>query len=479
MFPNTHPNFLHHLPMEQNITPSMDFGPFRETPPLPIQQIDINDDNLTAPTRITQWLSSNSVISPAAWEKIQEEESKARGTFCKRFSVSNTPENVKPKRFPNPRFADRNVDDLPHFHEIGFGFCGHIFDSKHCRDVVFKRAKPGYYDDLRKDAEFHEKTYEAMRRFKPDLLRMPRFHSFIEADDAWWSREGHQDLATQSSRPPILCSEKIKFLPKDIRDSLIEVFSNPACHDVHKANILNRDCLLRIYLGKRLPPNTPIREFKLRNFEMTLEKLELLDMCKEPLARSIAQGLALMHWGSECDARDVEFVFGFGTMMTPTLEELEEMIHNLDLKIESRKFSLMWRTIKVWLLDFNQCRKIEMNREGVEKCVQAFWDNDPYYPRPGTGNDADENLWDCFKDAYLAASNAILDSKFGFKRQLPASFIDGVVARGKVLYHSGIKISGPPRGPPKGPPKCPPRSKEGTKGNQKRVLLEANASHLV
>lgn len=40
------------------------------------------------------------------------------------------------------------------------------------------------------------------------------------------------------------------------------------------------------------------------------------------------------------------------------------------------------RPVHMWLLDFNQCGAISLDDVGVDSVVKAFWENDPYYPRP-------------------------------------------------------------------------------------------------
>lgn len=49
-----------------------------------------------------------------------------------------------------------------------------------------------------------------------------------------------------------------------------------------------------------------------------------------------------------------------------------------------------------------------MDEAGLENAVKAFKMNDPYYPKPGRGED---RLWDQFKKDYMAQSREILEEE--------------------------------------------------------------------
>ena len=159
---------------------------------------------------------------------------------------------------------------------------------------------------------------------------------------------------------PLLVSERILPLPRHVREALIDIWCPEGRRDVR-----NRDCLMRIYLGQRHSKGTPYGgNFSLRNFKLTLEKVEQLGLEKGPMAVAIAEGLAALHWGARCNAQDVEFVIG-----TSRIPEDDHQVR---------------RTVDVWLLDFNQCTPITMDEKGCMEAAKAFWGNDPYYPRPLT-----------------------------------------------------------------------------------------------
>jgi hypothetical protein len=45
-----------------------------------------------------------------------------------------------------------------------------------------------------------------------------------------------------------------------------------------------------------------------------------------------------------------------------------------------------------------------VDEAGVEQACAAFFKNDPFYPRPGTGEAADEELWMVFKQRFRESS---------------------------------------------------------------------------
>ena len=69
-----------------------------------------------------------------------------------------------------------------------------------------------------------------------------------------------------------------------------------------------------------------------------------------------------------------------------------------------------------------------MNTKGVKLLVRAFWNNDPYTPRPSADHDIDVELWDHFRQRYLESSFGSLRKEL---RHLPQLFIEGVEAEGK------------------------------------------------
>lgn len=133
-----------------------------------------------------------------------------------------------------------------------------------------------------------------------------------------------------------------------------------------------------------------------------------------------------MHWVAETDARDVEFVLGSG----PTLLQSQPVVSPLSyaeikemracssiLALTTRDFRR--RVTHLWVLDFNQCSDISLNREGVARAVDAFLINDPYFPRLLADNRKDQKLWKVFRDKYLSMAESAVSGKSSKVRELP------------------------------------------------------------
>ena len=105
-----------------------------------------------------------------------------------------------------------------------------------------------------------------------------------------------------------------------------------------------------------------------------------------------------MYWKAHIDANDVEFV------LSPQTNGKEESSE------ESSRQAIMSTSLGkhcVWILDFDCCRNMPCDEDGVEQAVAAFFRNDPYYPRPGReGND--RLLWEEFKKQFLTTSENVL-----------------------------------------------------------------------
>jgi len=80
--------------------------------------------------------------------------------------------------------------------------------------------------------------------------------------------------------------------------------------------------------------------------------------------------LGRLHWRAGYDGRDVEFVMG------------------------GASFS----GVAMYIIDFNQMRTWNRNPNETQQLVEAFYTNDPYYPRPNP----DDPLYKEFSDGYLS-----------------------------------------------------------------------------
>jgi hypothetical protein len=120
---------------------------------------------------------------------------------------------------------------------------------------------------------------------------------------------------------------------------------------------------------------------------MHVDQMEDLGLDVKAYAEPMAEALALMHWGAGVDAGDVEYV------LAPPRSSSSSAFQSSFLGEHT-----------MWILDFDCVRRITMNGAGLERACKAFWENNPFCPRPGGAEDVDEVLWEVFKEAFLKAS---------------------------------------------------------------------------
>jgi hypothetical protein len=109
---------------------------------------------------------------------------------------------------------------------------------------------------------------------------------------------------------------------------------------------------------------------------MHVDQMEDLGLDVRAYPGTMAEALALMHWDAGVDAGDVEYV-----LAPPRSSSSSSTFQSSFLGEHT-----------MWILDFDCVRRITMDGAGVERACKAFWGNDPFYPRPGGAEDADEVL---------------------------------------------------------------------------------------
>ncbi|KAK7705847.1 hypothetical protein SLS64_007795 [Diaporthe eres] len=214
--------------------------------------------------------------------------------------------------------------------------------------------------------------------------------------------------------------------------------------EVEKVLDENEHCLIRIYLGRssdddelddcRDSVSDVIMEDPLEEDEFTLFDKPVLSgfldriinacgrtiarYAVNELAREIAFGHAILHWGARLDGRGIEFLLG----SSPT-------------GVGKR----------LYMLNFKDCRPIGdlTARCVLDQLVPAALDNDPFIPRATTWEDSDEKewcprsrklvhtyrsyqalAWQAFTGHYLEASAKIWEgSGRAFDPCLPGNFI--------------------------------------------------------
>ena len=324
-----------------------------------------------------------------------------------------------------------SISNMSKFRRIGAGFCGSVWAPQGNDDPSFalKREDGGPGRSLSNDFEMHKRVLQGLVRLAsldsrdaqepfPLHINIPQCQMLIEPGNDWWDRNLSRFPAGCSPCKSLL-SERIPPFPQKTREFLVDRFCPQALTEAIKASGVNRDCLIRPYLGRRkVVPGTgnldrpsKLRVFSLRNHPLYLDQMEQLHLDEDAkvYAKIMAEALAMMHWLAEVDANDVEFV------LAPS---------RVDNHYKPRLENSLGKHV-VWLLDFDYCNPMTMDLEGIEKAVAAFFRNDPYYPRPGTP------FWELFKQAYLQASSRMTDCKDKHKVRLSHIFIERIEAHAK------------------------------------------------
>lgn len=255
------------------------------------------------------------------------------------------------------------------YRRIGFGQCGLIFERPG-RNFVLKLARPHFEEALWNDCLSHQRAYQVFteQASEPEC-RVPLLYNYVKKSNAdWWNANAScfSDVSEDFPLPTaVLISERIAPLPRPIRHALIEEFCPPALKDAVMENPANRDCLVRIYLGRRRDPSAPPPpNFSLRNYNLCLDQMVALGLPVQLYAAAMAEALALMHWSAFMDAYDVEFVLGSEIQVEHTRpmanylfwkrEDWKTVPRETDLDSIMRA-NFRKRLTRIWLLDFNLC----------------------------------------------------------------------------------------------------------------------------
>jgi len=143
--------------------------------------------------------------------------------------------------------------------------------------------------------------------------------------------------------------------------------------------------LCRLYFGKVIqavgPGGRPNRFFNSANFPLDVARyckilaVAQQEDCEYPAVEEIAYGmgeaLGRLHWCAGYDGRDVEFIMGGASFSGVVMN----------------------------VIDFNQMRTWNRAKDEIPHLVDAFFINDPYYPRAHPT----DPLYREFKDGYQSA----------------------------------------------------------------------------
>ncbi|PNP40516.1 hypothetical protein TGAMA5MH_07513 [Trichoderma gamsii] len=198
-------------------------------------------------------------------------------------------------------------------------------------------------------------------------------------------------------------------------------------------NLTNEHCLIRPYLRRRRyrnPKNDTAeqkkwkrpRAFSLQNFPLHLDQMEKLGLDPCEYAIVIADALAFMHWVARVDGNDVKFVLA-RPRSPPSIccqhhrkSSQDAYPHNTGILGPHA----------MWILDFDLCRDLTLDKSGIEQACNTFWGNDPCYPQPGQSATADQRVWDTFEHRFLESSAKALGTRSGQIGVLPSLLMEKI-----------------------------------------------------
>ncbi|KAI6084730.1 zinc finger protein-domain-containing protein [Hypoxylon rubiginosum] len=325
-------------------------------------------------------------------------------------------------------FHQEGLSNAP-YRRIGAGLCGSVWTSAPNRrtssgsgrgrkPTAIKREYSGHGRSLLDDYKIHQTLLESYALCPSELktFKIPECYDFVERDYKGWETTKILRRFPDGYSPcNILITQRIPPFTPDVRKALIDEYCPPDLAENAKTDPNNDHCLIRPYLGRRkwAQRESRIPTFNLRNFPLHVDQIE--ELVLDPFAYSevMAQALAFMHWLAKVDANDVEFVLA-PTEDTPQFKSRALGNHNM------------------WILDFDGCCRISMNRSGVEQAAKAFLRNDPYYPRPCQSDDEEDGvLWQHFKEAFLEASSTIIhEAAPEVPEDLPQMLLDKIESIG-------------------------------------------------
>lgn len=200
------------------------------------------------------------------------------------------------------------------FTQVGKGQCGTVW-ALNGTTMVLKAVNKGKGEQLYNDFCKHQRVDSAFRQtlaqFRLDVS-LPRLDKWIGPENTeFW--EKHIKLFPKDFEPThAIISSRIFPVPLPVRSAIVDAFA-PRDVRKNKQSFLsqqeNKDCLIRIYLGRR-QERLPTNSFRLRNFDMTVNEMEWLRLDTQLFAQAMAQTLAIVHWKAGLDANDMEFVLG-------------------------------------------------------------------------------------------------------------------------------------------------------------------------
>ncbi|KAK1998400.1 hypothetical protein LX36DRAFT_634413 [Colletotrichum falcatum] len=314
------------------------------------------------------------------------------------------------------------ADSTDQLQKIGAGHCGSVWAAASpSSSLVIKREDGGEGRSVTHEYNVHRHVAQCLQSPRVSAaiahtrINLPRCEGFLaREDEAAWSRILPR-LPGNYTPCNALVSEKIPPLPRRVRKLLSERLRMGENPDEVADDASNAHCLVRPYLGRRKHRRGSgsdgsgprwLRLYSLRNLPLHADQMESLGLDLESYALAMADTLAFLHWSARVDANDVEFVLARGRPRAASEAEAPGFA--------SASAGFQTAALgphSMWILDFDCCRDMTMDEAGVRRACKSFWRNDPYYPRPGSGHENDQRLWDAFEGRFLEASGRLLEGE--------------------------------------------------------------------
>lgn len=189
-------------------------------------------------------------------------------------------------------------EELQTFRVIGRGACGTVFEQTGLGHVL-KLATDPSPDELWNDCKVHTQVADALGSLNLSIQIPPCHYFALGTDSRWWESNLEKFPPRFQVPSHVLCTERILPLPLVIRNGLIDLYCAPAKIPQAKNDAANKDCLVRLYLGKRRASAVPSRFSTLRNMILHLDQMEYLELDVKYYAELMADTLAVMHWKSK------------------------------------------------------------------------------------------------------------------------------------------------------------------------------------
>ncbi|KAK2612008.1 hypothetical protein QQS21_001973 [Conoideocrella luteorostrata] len=329
--------------------------------------------------------------------------------------------------------------------EIGKGQCGTVYALQGTLEVAKIPNSADKVTQLLTEYKMHYLILKAICEVETTIkkdIHIPELRSWINPNSkAFWNNNSLRYSQNVDAQNFALVSNRIFPIPLPIREALVDALLPPAISK-RKQEFLakpeNKNCLIRIYLGRRETNKnrTNLQNIRLQNFPLHVNEMEHLQLDTSYFAQVMAQTLAILHWKAGVDGNDIEFILGSSPSETevsqlPTPREIQEDNEwSLGERFAQHDFGR--QSISIWLIDFNQCSTFEDNSTGLKRIVDAFFWNDPYYPQPNSTTDKDQKLWAVFSERYLNISRLFTTSA------TPGRFISTVEERSRKGVVSGL-----------------------------------------